>query len=104
MKKELKTKPSTKAHAQTLERDSVNNGVLCSILKDLRVKSGLTRSELAKRTHLSYLHLSKIEDEQDIEIRISTLISILDVLGYDLLFMPRHKVITKTKPATKRSR
>lgn len=104
----MKTKAPNTNHQ--LDKDSLNTGVLCSILHSLRVKSGLTRQELANRTNLSYMHLSKIEDEQDIEIRISTLISILDALGYDLLFQPRAIRVknsvkrTATKKAVKTKR
>lgn len=72
-----------------LTRDSHIPGVLCSILYKLRLKSGITRGELARRTGLSSLHLARIEEEQDIEIRLSTLVAILDTLGYDLLFQPK---------------
>lgn len=59
-------------------------GFVCSILKDLRVRASLTKAELSEKSGFSESTIAKIESAQDGEVRISTLIILLDALGYDL--------------------
>ncbi len=53
-----------------------------------RQKKGMTQSELADKVGLPQGHISKIEHGK-IDIRVSTLLEISRILGYEPLLVPR---------------
>lgn len=80
--------------------------VICSILRDLRIRgASMTIQELSSRTGIDARYLWHLETNQDTEIKISTLITILDAMGYDLYIMPREpkkKINRAVKTAIKK--
>lgn len=78
--------------------------VICSILRDLRIKGArMTLQQLSAKTGIDVEYLFKLEKSNDTEIKISTLLNILDAMGYDLIIAPRSKATrTYKKKVTKK--
>ena len=70
---------------ETTINDSVNIGLL---LKDLRKKKKITQVELAEFSGLSRTGIVKLESGEG-DIKLSTLISIANLLGLDLILKGR---------------
>jgi transcriptional regulator with XRE-family HTH domain len=51
-------------------------------LKNIRLAKGMTQAQLAKQTNTPSTHLCKLETKGN--PRLSTLVKILDVLGYEV--------------------
>ena len=64
--------------------------VVLGELVKLRKKKGLSQSELAKKTGNKQQAISRIENREN-SPTLKTLCSILDVLEYDIVFVPRHE-------------
>jgi len=64
--------------------------VLGELIK-LRKQQGFTQSDLADKTGNKQQVISRIENKEN-SPTLKTLCSILDVLGYDIQFVPRTKV------------
>lgn len=62
-------------------------------LAKLRKEKGLSQVELAKKTRNKQQVISRIENHEN-SPTLKTLCSILDVLEYDIQFVPREKVKT----------
>lgn len=60
-----------------------------SILRDLRVKARISLPDLSEKTGFDTAYLYKIECAPDSEIKLSTLIIILEAMGYDLEIRPK---------------
>ena len=58
-------------------------------LVTLRKEKGLSQAELAKRSGNKQQVISRIENKEN-SPTLKTLCSLLDVLDYDIVFVPRH--------------
>lgn len=73
------------AEEKIIINESVNIGLL---LKELRKKKKITQVQLAEFSGLSRTGIVKLESGEG-DIKISTLISIINLLGLDLVLMER---------------
>ena len=64
--------------------------VLCELIK-LRKSKGLSQVELAEKTGNRQQVISRIENKEN-SPTLKTICNILDVLEYDIRFVPREKV------------
>lgn len=69
---------------------SILSAVLIQSIVDARKKEGLTQSELAHMTDIKQPMIAKIE-KSNTDPRLSTILAIVDKLGYKLELVPKHQ-------------
>ena len=59
-------------------------------LKCLRIKKGYTQEQLSLKSNVSRATISKIENDEEVEVKVSTLIALAEALEVPLadFFMP----------------
>ena len=61
---------------------------IARILQETRTGQGLSQRELGQRSGLTQAQISRIENGE-VDLRLSSLIALVDVLGLDLILTPR---------------
>ncbi|MDE0122723.1 MAG: helix-turn-helix transcriptional regulator [bacterium] len=61
---------------------------IARILREARTGQGLSQRELGERSGLTQAQISLIENSE-VDLRLSSLIALVDVLGIDLILTPR---------------
>lgn len=81
---------------------------IARILREARTCQGLSQREVGERSGLTQAQISLIENGE-VDLRLSSLIAVVDVLGLDLILTPRPpapdpppKEEKKKKPKTRR--
>ena len=55
--------------------------MIANLVKEYREKTGMTQAELSEKSGVSRTMISKLETNQKVDCKVSTLISIADALG-----------------------
>lgn len=55
--------------------------MIANLVKEYREKAGMTQAELSEKSGVSRTMISKLETNQKVDCKVSTLISISDALG-----------------------
>lgn len=74
---------------------------IARILREARTGQGLSQRELGERSGLTQAQISLIEN-CEVDLRLSSLIALVDVLGLDLTLTPRPPAKREEKPKTRR--
>ena len=61
---------------------------IARILQEARTSQGLSQRELGQRSGLTQAQISRIENGE-VDLRLSSLIALVNVLGLDLILTPR---------------
>ncbi|MDE0232642.1 MAG: helix-turn-helix transcriptional regulator [bacterium] len=61
---------------------------IARILREARTSQGLSQRELGQRSGLTQAQISRTENGE-VDLRLSSLVALVNVLGLDLTFTPR---------------
>lgn len=89
--KQIAEKRKNDTEFDTLWKESRNEYKLLAELIKIRKEANLTQSELAEKSGNKQQAISRIENKEN-SPTLKTLCSILDVLGYEIKFEPKHRV------------
>lgn len=88
---QITEKRKTDSEFDTLWKESRNEYKLLAELVKIRKEANLSQTELAEKSGNKQQAISRIENKEN-SPTLKTLCSILDVLGYEIKFEPKHQV------------